>query len=272
MRGVSSACAVLAGFLLASPARADVSLTIDDGRVTLVANDATLAQIMGEWARVGQTKVINGERLTGPPVTLELNGVPEETALSIILRSASGYLVAPREGNLAHASRFNRILIMPTSSAPRPSPIQPSSPPPAAFPQPSFGQPSFPQPSFQQPGFAQPQPPQFGVPPSPAEEHQQPDTDQQNPIGPAANPRGPVFQTFPSPQPAFQQQPPQQPGAPIPPASPTTPGAPASTPGQTPIVPPGVSVPGMLVPAPPQQPGQQAPQQPAPQPDRRARD
>ena len=46
---------VLAVSLLAvSPAAADVQVTIQDGKVSVVAKDATLRQIMFEWARVGQ--------------------------------------------------------------------------------------------------------------------------------------------------------------------------------------------------------------------------
>ena len=41
---------------VASTASADVQLTIQNGRVTLVAKDATVRQILAEWARVGQTQ------------------------------------------------------------------------------------------------------------------------------------------------------------------------------------------------------------------------
>ena len=50
----------------------DLRLTIANGRVTIVAQDVSLRQILDEWGRVGQTKVVGAERLTGPPVTLEL--------------------------------------------------------------------------------------------------------------------------------------------------------------------------------------------------------
>ena len=54
---------VIAGAVLslvaASPAAADVQITMQGGKVSIVAKDATLRQIMAEWARVGQTKVIN---------------------------------------------------------------------------------------------------------------------------------------------------------------------------------------------------------------------
>ena len=49
-----------------------VQLAIHDGRVSLIAKDATVRQILAEWARIGQTKVVNVEKIPGGPVTLEL--------------------------------------------------------------------------------------------------------------------------------------------------------------------------------------------------------
>ena len=73
-----------------SVASADVRLTIQDGRVTLIAKDATVRQILTEWARVGQTKIVNVERIAGGPLTLELRDVPERQALRVLLRSVGG--------------------------------------------------------------------------------------------------------------------------------------------------------------------------------------
>ena len=81
---------------LASAASAEVQLSIQNGRVSLVAKDATVRQILTEWARVGQTKIVNVERIPGGPLTLELNNVPEQEALDILLRSISGYMAAPQ--------------------------------------------------------------------------------------------------------------------------------------------------------------------------------
>src|SRR5439155_6932063 len=91
-----------------------VNLTIQDGRVSLVAKDATLRQILAEWARVGQTKIVNGERVPGGPVTLQLTNVPEEQALDTLLRSLTGYVAAPRATTAGNLSRYDRIVVMPT--------------------------------------------------------------------------------------------------------------------------------------------------------------
>jgi hypothetical protein len=95
----------------------DLRLSIANGRVTVVAQDVSLRQILDEWARVGGTKIVGAERLAGPMVTLELQDVPEGKALETLLRSASGYIAKPRVGTVG-ASSFDRILIMPPSRAP----------------------------------------------------------------------------------------------------------------------------------------------------------
>ena len=42
-------------------------------------------------------RIVNGERVAGPAVTLELQDVSERQALDVLLRGVSGYIVAPRE-------------------------------------------------------------------------------------------------------------------------------------------------------------------------------
>ena len=118
-----------------STAFADVQLIIRNGQVSLVAKDATVRQILTEWARVGQTKIVNVERIPGGPITLELRNVPEQEALDVLLRSVSGYMAAPRAAGVANASAFDRIIVMPTSVAPR---APAGGAPPPVFPQPGM--------------------------------------------------------------------------------------------------------------------------------------
>jgi hypothetical protein len=124
---------------LAAPAWAgpgELQLTIGGGRVTLIADAVPVRTILQEWARLGQSKIVNGEKVIGGPVTLRLINVPEDDALDIVLRSASGYLAAPRPVQMANASRFDRIVILatsrPTASAPIPAPAPQQQP--QAFP------------------------------------------------------------------------------------------------------------------------------------------
>src|SRR5262245_28797620 len=133
--------AIVMSLLTASVSSADVQLQLRDGRVSIVAKDATVRQILTEWARVGQTKVVNVERIPGGPLTLELSDIPEAQALDVLLRSVSGYMAAPRATTVANLSVFDRIIVMPTVAVPRPAastaapPVQqpqftPAAPPP----------------------------------------------------------------------------------------------------------------------------------------------
>jgi len=88
------------------------------GKVRLVAQNVPVSQILAEWSRQGRTTIVNGERVSGPPVTLELQNVSEQEALDIVLRNVSGYLVAARETSISGASAYDRIYILPTSSRP----------------------------------------------------------------------------------------------------------------------------------------------------------
>ena len=234
------------GLLAASPAFADVKLIMGNGRVTLVAKDVTVRQILTEWARIGQTRIINLDRIPGGPVSMELNNVPEAQALDVLLRSVSGYLAAPRPGDAANLSHCDRRVVMPTSAAPRP--------PAAAGPAP---------PVFVQPQLVQPAPGDDG------------DDDRPATNMPAIGPnRGPIFNPQQQPQvvnPPFgpngmpfdpnggvrgatgqASQPPQSaPPAASQPASGIFPRGPSAGSG-------GVAVPGMIVPpqaAPGTQPG-----------------
>src|SRR5712691_4798060 len=105
--------------LAALPAFADVHLTMHDGRVSIVAKDATVREILTEWARVGQTRIVDVERIPGTPVTLELDNVTESQALEVLLRSLSGYIAAPRAVGAANLSYYDRIIVMPTLAAAR---------------------------------------------------------------------------------------------------------------------------------------------------------
>jgi hypothetical protein len=119
---VAALMSLTAGFAGAQEA---VTVQFNDGQVTLSAQNAPVRAILQEWARLGGATIVNGERVVGPPVTLELTGVPERQALDIVLRNVAGYIVAPRPAGSQGASAFDRIMILPTSVAPR-------NPPPAA--------------------------------------------------------------------------------------------------------------------------------------------
>jgi hypothetical protein len=116
MRTLHVAVVVLA--LSASASAQQLTLQFQDGRVSVDAERVPVATILAEWARLGGTKVVNGEKVTGAPLTLRLENIPEAHALEIILRNVAGYMAAPRAANATGASSYDRILVMPTSTAP----------------------------------------------------------------------------------------------------------------------------------------------------------
>lgn len=141
---------LVAPFVGAGPAygQQPVTLQFADGLVSLRAQNAPVRAILAEWARLGGSTVVNGDRVAGAPVTLELTNVPESQALDIVLRGVAGYMLGPRRAGMTGASAYDRIMILPTSVAPR-------NPPPAA----AAAAPA-PRPVLQRPLLQRPQPPQ----------------------------------------------------------------------------------------------------------------
>lgn len=108
-------------------AAAELTLTFGNGGlVTVDAKDVTVRQILTEWARVGQTRIVNMERVASPPVTIKIDKVPEKQALEIILRAVPGYMAARRPAPLQGASDYDRILIIASTSVAPPPPRAPT--------------------------------------------------------------------------------------------------------------------------------------------------
>ncbi len=231
------AAAVLAVGLAAPADGGQVQIQIRDGRVTLHAKDATPREILAEWARIGQTRIVNAERVPGEPLTITLTDVPETKALDVILRSAAGYLAAPRAAGTAAPSQYDRIIVLALAR------------PPAGVPAPTAQQPT-PANRFQRPARMRPQ--------------QQPAVlldDQDEPV--PQEPEPAMEEPQGAPQPGM---PTQQPGG-----AGNVPGTPASLTWPTPGMPTGVpsaTRPGMPTPPPrtPGGPGEQQPPQQSEQP------
>ena len=119
------------GWAALAAAQTPLQLEIRGGLVTLHAQNVPVRTILSEWSRLGGAKIIGGDRVAGSPLTLDLEGVPERQALDIILRGVSGYMLAARDAGTTGASMYDRIMILPTSVAPR-------NPPPAAAAMPVF--------------------------------------------------------------------------------------------------------------------------------------
>src|SRR4051812_46265417 len=146
-RHLLGSCVLAALVMLATPSEAGVRVSIANGMVTLSATDATVRQILDEWARVGQARIVNVERLAGPPISLELTNVPEAQALDTLLRTVSGYLAAPRAVAVPNASMYDRVFVLPASSGTPPRAA--TAAPAGAVTPPAFAPPAFAPPADQ---------------------------------------------------------------------------------------------------------------------------
>ncbi|HUK35337.1 MAG TPA: glycosyltransferase [Vicinamibacterales bacterium] len=107
----------------------NVSLTIADGRVSLVARDATVRQILAEWARIGGTQIDNVDAAPSGVLDVRLTDVTEDEAVHVLLRGVNYVAVERPFANAAMRSRIGRILIAPAGRA-----GAPGQPPSAAAP------------------------------------------------------------------------------------------------------------------------------------------
>jgi hypothetical protein len=126
-------CAFLAALAvgLSRPVFAgELKLSMQEGRVTVIADNVPLRQILQEWSRIGQARIVNADKLNGPNVTIQLVNMPEREVLDILLRSAAGYIAAPRPVAMQGAAFYDRITIMATSRAPAMSASASAPPPP----------------------------------------------------------------------------------------------------------------------------------------------
>lgn len=233
--------AVATAGVISSASAGDLTVKIAGGKATVIAKDVTLRQILAEWARVGNTKIVNGEKLAGGPISLELVDVPEKEALDILLRSAAGYVTGPRQAGMVGASLYDRVMILPTSRPPASTGV---TAPPSPFNRTNIAQmpPQQPPPDDDdgEPGDQGPVPPPGMVPfgpngqgmPFPGQMPQGPNA---NPNNPNANPNNPNPTQVPTTSPRPGQLP-QQP-MPVNPYSPL--GRPNGPNGQNPNAPNG---------------------------------
>ena len=102
---------------VASAGGGEIRFTIGEGRVTLIASDALLGDVLAEWERAGSARFVDAGELDQVPVSLHLVDVPEAEALHILLRPAAGYLAVPRAPLTPGASVYDRIKILAVGSS-----------------------------------------------------------------------------------------------------------------------------------------------------------
>jgi hypothetical protein len=96
-----------------------VSVTFDDGRVSIEARNATVREILDEWSRIGDVTIVGGDKINSAPMTLALSDVAERAVLDTLLRDVSGYVLSARS-QPSTRSAYAHIFILATSVAPAP--------------------------------------------------------------------------------------------------------------------------------------------------------
>ena len=95
-----------------------LELTFDRGKVTLIARNVTLQEILAEWARKGSCPFNGADKIMGgklPP--LQYENQPELTVLQSLLRSVSAYIPSPRRVGNPGASMFEAVQVLASSKA-----------------------------------------------------------------------------------------------------------------------------------------------------------
>lgn len=113
---------VAAGILAFAPAVSarggDVRIAFANGRVSVIADNATVTEILREWERVGGSRFVNAEKIPAMErLTLRLEDETETRAIEVVLRSVAGYVIAPRKPGAVAVSAIGNVLILPTSRA-----------------------------------------------------------------------------------------------------------------------------------------------------------
>lgn len=112
--------ALVAAVLVSSaPAMAQdarkLDISFDNGKVTLVAQNVTLREILAEWARKGGSRIVNAEKLTGAPVVMtEFRDQPEGQVLNTLLRDVPGIGVSMRDIPATGGSAIGAVFILAT--------------------------------------------------------------------------------------------------------------------------------------------------------------
>jgi hypothetical protein len=112
------AVAFTAGTAVRADAGDDVRVSFANGRVTILAENATLLEILREWSRIGGSTFVNAEKMPSTErLTLRLENETETRALDVLLRSAAAYMAGGRKPHMTGPSMIGNVLIMPSSNA-----------------------------------------------------------------------------------------------------------------------------------------------------------
>lgn len=116
-----------------------LEVTFNNGKVSIVAQNVTVRDILLEWGRKGGSRMVNVDKIGGSIVPIiEFHDEPEAKVLRSLLRDVPGYGAAPRVAPSADASTFSAIFVLPArtvmvsgapaASAPPAQQMQPQQP------------------------------------------------------------------------------------------------------------------------------------------------
>ncbi len=96
----------------------EIRFTIGEGRVTLIARNAPLGEVIAAWEHAGSTRFVDAGGLEAVPVSLHLVDVPEAMALRLLLRPAAGYVAMARAPSAPGASLYDRVEVLAVRATP----------------------------------------------------------------------------------------------------------------------------------------------------------
>ena len=109
--------AVLALAVAGDAAAQKLSLRIEQGLVTLDAEDVSVEEVLARWMRTtGLNIVSKGGEGSDLRVSLRLEGVTEREALSAVLRDLSGYIIGERRDPATGLVTVDRLMILSLSA------------------------------------------------------------------------------------------------------------------------------------------------------------
>lgn len=126
VRSILVSSAVLGLLAAGEVAAQKLSLRVEQGLVTLDADNVTVDEILARWSTVtGLNVVSKNGRGSDMPVTLRVAGMSEREALALVLRDLSGYIMGERRDPLTGLVTIDRLMILPDSAA-QASPLPPA--------------------------------------------------------------------------------------------------------------------------------------------------
>ena len=107
-----TAAAFALAFLVAGNCSAQgLVVWFDNGRVTVLAEQVSVRQILMEWSRIGSVSLENADRLPSAPIVVHLVNLPERAALETLLRGVNGYILGSRPSARTTDTAIDRIWI-----------------------------------------------------------------------------------------------------------------------------------------------------------------